>query len=1527
MEKALNILRIAVIALAVMLIATPVSLYVILSTSWAQDRIRRVAINELDALLATEVSIGRIEIHPFNSISIHDISALDDNGTEALRIEGISAAFEFFHLLRTGRLVIDYALVDRPSVTLYKETSVSPLNIAGILSALKSDRPAGRQSRYDLKINTVVVRNGQMRFDIHDAPPRDSIFDPSHIYLSDIFLNAYIPRISNSEYRVEVDRLSFQEASGFVLTDLTAAASIKPDGSRLERLKVMLPNSTIDFSPAKIDNKAIESLVTTFREDGTVVGIMAGSTVYPPDFRCFAPFLAGMDINMGVALQCMISSHGISVDRFSLTTDDNSLQAFASGSLLDTGPDTEANIKLDKLKISASSQMISHMLSRMKSTPFSRQINRRIRPSDNLSAILRADGQLRDLRISADVAFAGNAIRLHGIAGSRDTLKTVSYKINGAVDCPDLSIIQPADGLSALHACFSSTGRIVRGRPIAEISVDSASVTYRGTYYDGISLQASCGETEYAGAIMVDNNMLKMTGDCNVETDGDLKNIDAALRIDKASARLFNLNEKYDGYSLSGMLDAQLELSDIDDIDGSLSISDICFCDSITHTPDFRLSFMTVNTRPGDDSPGIEISSDYINGYVNGPYNVSTLYPTLRQMFCSVFPSLNDAETSDMAGDDNEGINNFTFSFQISECESACRFLGLPVSIIHTVGINGHVSDVFNTASVNIDAPYLLQGDKIIESTRLSSSIEAGYDRFSLYATTRTPTQKGPMTIVTDLTGASDRIDSRVNWSIERKIPINGSFDFSTALNRHDDKEFGAEISFNPGTITFGTDLWHIKPSVIDIAGKRIAIDGFSLVSEDKSIAIDGIISENNDETLRIDLEKIALLDIFETLEIDKALIGGTATGTFTGRSLLSSKPDITCRSLHVDGISYNRCVLGDADIYVLWDNNKKSFNLDADITGDTGLHSRIRGDIFPATESLDISFDVKHEPVGFMKPFMSAFASELEGNVSGHARLFGTFKYIDMEGDVFADSLRIKIDFTNTWYTATDSIHLRPGTIDVRDVTISDINGHTAILNGTVTHRYFKEPAFKFDVTGAREFLSYNVDSQMSPDWYGTIYGNGSAHISGEPGVVNIGVNMSTAPHSIFTFVLSDRLDADEYSFITFTDSRAEARRDSLLAHDNIPEAVRNLKSRLESQTSDSPSAYNIDLQVDITSNARMTLVMDPVAGDEIKASGEGNLRLSYQSLNNDLKMYGTYTLDRGSYNFTLQDIIIKDFTIRQGSTIAFQGDPYSAQLDIKAIYSVNANLSDLDESFLLDKDLNRTNVPVHAMLLVTGDMRQPDIDFDLEFPTLTQDTYRKVRSIISTREMMNRQIIYLLALNRFYTPDYMASTTKGNELFSVASSTISSQLSSMLGKLSEDWSIAPNLRSDRGDFSDVEVDLALSSRLLNNRLLFNGNFGYRDKTLNTNQFIGDFDIEYLLNPKGTWRLKAYNRYNDQNYYVRTAQTTQGIGVVFKRDFDDFFRFLRRKKKTVTAAPPQEADTTHVEPVPAATPIASPVE
>ncbi|MDE6242428.1 MAG: hypothetical protein K2M14_00305, partial [Muribaculaceae bacterium] len=58
----------------------------------------------------------------------------------------------------------------------------------------------------------------------------------------------------------------------------------------------------------------------------------------------------------------------------------------------------------------------------------------------------------------------------------------------------------------------------------------------------------------------------------------------------------------------------------------------------------------------------------------------------------------------------------------------------------------------------------------------------------------------------------------------------------------------------------------------------------------------------------------------------------------------------------------------------------------------------------------------------------------------------------------------------------------------------------------------------------------------------------------------------------------------------------------------------------------------------------------------------------------------------------------------------------------------------------------------------------------------------------------------------------------------------------------------------------------------------------------------------EYLLNPSGTLRLKAYNHFNDQNYYLRSALTTQGLGIVFKRDFNRFLPGLFRRRKPKAA-------------------------
>ncbi|MDE6632245.1 MAG: translocation/assembly module TamB, partial [Muribaculaceae bacterium] len=451
---------------------------------------------------------------------------------------------------------------------------------------------------------------------------------------------------------------------------------------------------------------------------------------------------------------------------------------------------------------------------------------------------------------------------------------------------------------------------------------------------------------------------------------------------------------------------------------------------------------------------------------------------------------------------------------------------------------------------------------------------------------------------------------------------------------------------------------------------------------------------------------------------------------------------------LRVKGLSYNGAVLGDADLASEYDVSAQKVGIYGVIRDPLTRERRasVDGGVWVTRDSLSFGFDANKLNVGIMKPFVSAFCSDLYGSASGKCQLFGTFSDIDLVGDLKADTLSMKLDFTNTWYHAgNDSVFLHSGVIDIPPLTLYDDEGHQAEFSGWLRHRYFHEPVFNFRLRDAKSLLCYDTNEKINPLWYGTIYGSGHAQINGYPGQIDIEMNMTTEEGSKFYYVISDAEDVAQYSFLSFTDKRKERMQTSTV--DSIPDYLLKFRKQKEEMEAVSSNVI-LSLKGTVTNDALVTLVMDPKAGDNITARGQGALQMDYNLANNDLRMIGTYVLDEGNYNFTLQDIIIKNFNIRKGSLIKFDGDPMNANLDIAATYRVNTNLTDLDKSFSTDKELNRTNVPVDALLFVKGPMTHPDITFDIELPTLTSDIERKVKSLVSTNDMMSRQIIYLLAL-----------------------------------------------------------------------------------------------------------------------------------------------------------------------------------
>lgn len=1523
-----RVLRAIIVTLTAFVTLVPVGLYVTLSTPWAQEKMRTVAQHELGKTLGTEVTIQRVDFAPFNRIRIIDVAIADDNGTKAVKAANIAARFELTHFLKTRRIVIDYAAIDGLDAALYRSSASSPLNIDKIIKKLSHKDPNKPASRFNLAISNVLIGESSVRYDIMDAPKRPGRLDPNHIAITDISLAASLPVLRNDTIAVTLDQLSATEQSGLSVQSLRAKVLYTPTRLEVNDFELTLPHSHIALADIALDYDSPQQIAKAIAQSDIHIATADQSYITPADLATLAPALKEITGRHYIDIDITGNNNRLDIGKLIIENKQNGLSASVSGAVEGFGKGAKVADSIVAKDIALQLKLHPGSIDWLTSfVPADKASGLRttLRKLGKIDLSATANGRLSGFDITADLNTAAGNLYADASAALADKRWTLTADFDGK-DLRPATLVDKGEIAKIEHINLNGTfdGSFGGGQAlVGDAAVTITDATYNGYKFNDIDAELSLAKDKTFGGMLAmaadDDTTNIATGTADLEFEGCYAAANQWLRTtahvkDLALAPL-GVKGKYESYRLTADIDADLHGMETKWINGYANISNLKFAgdDKSLNIRRFHVEADNVN-RPNF----IDIESDFLNGRLQGSIDLSTLPAQARDLLAQAMPVFADNENKRPAT--NAADNNFNFEFKIADAENITNFIGLPFDIIYPVTIDGAFSNADGTATVTVDARYLQQKDKIIENTTLQASLTRSDGSGRLYATTTYPTQKGVMSVIAGITASNNRIDNKIDWQIEREKPINGQLSMSTLVGIDPNGKLNADIDINTSNITFGNAEWTIAPARVLISDNDITVKNFALTTEGQAVRIEGSASNDSDSQLRLTVDNLEMINIFRTLDINNALIGGRATGVFYATQLLSKTPALWCNGLNVKNISYNDCVMGEANVDAHLDNELKSFHLDALIDGPDNNRSHIAGDIFLAG-ALDMSFDANDIPVGFMKPFMSAFAEDLTGHATGHARLFGTFQDIDLEGDIYADSLGLKLGFTNTWYYATDSVHISPGIINLRNIGLSDRHGNTAMLNGYVRHKCFHQPEFEFRVTDARKLLVYDVTPNLSPIWYGKVFGNGSAYVKGRPGFVDIDVAMTTTPGSTFTFVLSDDEEANEYNFITFRDKTPAKAVDAIMAAaDSLPKAVLDYRERMLAKKAvhDVPTAYNMDIKVDVTADARVIIVMDPVGGDEIKANGTGDMRLTYSNSGNELHMYGTYVIERGSYNFTLQDIIRKDFTINKNSSISFTGDPYAARLDINATYNVNANLSDLDESFLQDKDLNRTTVPVSAVLMASGDMRQPDIRFDLAFPSLNSDVYRKVRSIVSTDEMMNRQIIYLLALNRFYTPEYM-STTKGNELFSVASSTIASQLSGMLGKLSENWSIAPNLRSDRGDFSDVEFDVALSSSLLNNRLLFNGNFGYRDKSLNTNQFIGDFDIEYLLNRSGTLRLKAYNRYNDQNYYLRTAQTTQGVGVMVRRDFDNMFSFLRRRKKDDnTADKPQDTIPTDTVTMPA---------
>lgn len=1496
-----KVARSVVIVLIMLVVSVYVGLYILLSIPSVQEKVKTMACTELSPVLGGKLGIENLSITPFSELLLQGVSLQSPEGDTVAQIKKIAAGIDLSHLLFQHRIVLNYAEIIGLDAKIWQMEKDAPLSIQFLIDALSPKDKSKPPTKFDLRFRNIVMRDSEARFyrpwmKNEDGSPK--LF--SDVTLSNLRLDLSIPALKNNLLKFDIRNMQAKLSPGINLKRLSAEITFEKNDSNAEHDRLTVENLEIGLDNSSLNIGDISYLIG----GENVIQANVEGFVTPSDFKNLLPALSKLDTPWDLDLNATISKESAEVKNLFLKNGDYNSYIYLTGRAGNINIKDNINLDITRLDAKITKVCLTSALSLIP--------NLKDNPKTLISNLgdvsLNLAGGLKNSNtadITANVTTGVGTVDVNGFIENLNTKRPHAKLSLGAEDF-DIGRLTDNNKIGStsftVDADVTGLDKNIEG----EVDLNTDFLELNQRRYHGLTAFVKKFDNLLQANVTSDDDDLQLELEADYNMDGENSSLDAYLDLTKINTDILGINGKFANCLIGFNLDAHTTGNNADNITGFLHLSDMNV--SASDGRNLHLDNLSVNIDPivdDLDSIGLmartlTLKSDWIDANISGQVHPRSLVPEIKEVVSSIFPSLVAPEGNISPIRQTE--NDFTFDIELKGKPDLYEFLSTPASPLAELPIKGYFNSNSGKLELNMSTPHIRQGkDKLIRDTSLKISADSFLGMAKIDASTIYPAKKGDVQVALDLSGMNDNLIANVVLNPTMESSLKGNISMNAAFGKIPNamkgkNDLSVHVDIVPSAISIKETVWSIAKGKIDYFGSNIAVNNFMIEHDNQYIRIHGTASDKEEDILSVRLNDIDLDYIFSILNINYVTFGGMATGEVVGSRLLTKSPSAKTKFLRVNGLSYNGAVLGNGDLAATYFPKEQEVGIYAVITDPLTRERRanIDGGIWMTRDSLSFTFDANKVNLQLMKPFVSAFCSDLSGLGSGKCKLYGTFSDIDLSGKLRADTISMKIDFTNTWYHAGgDSVFMGKGLIDVPPLTLYDSEGHTAELSGWLRHRYFHEPQFNFKIKDAKSILCYDTNEKLNPLWYGTIYASGNGQIAGRPGIVEIDMNMTTNENSRFYYVISDAEDTGTYSFLSFTDKRKEAKKSE--SNDSIPDYLHQFMRNVNAADEGSSNVV-VSLKGSVTNDALLTLVMDPIAGDKITARGQGALQMDYNMAANDLRMIGTYVLDEGNYYFTLQDIIIKNFTIKPGSSIKFDGDPMNANLDIAATYRVNTNLTDLDQSFAQDKELNRTNVPVDAILLVDGPMTHPDIDFDIELPTLTSDVERKVKSIVSTNDMMSRQIIYLLALNRFYTQEYTGGTSNsGAEWSSMASSTISSQLSNILSNMTDKLSVAPSFRSDKGDFSDMEFDLALSSRLLNNRLLINGNFGYRDKETSNTQFVGDFDIEYLLNKNGNLRLKAYNHFNDQNYYLRSALTTQGVGVVFRRDFDHLFNIGKK--------------------------------
>lgn len=1435
--------------------------YLVLLLVLNQQPFKQLWINEvkniLSEKLSTNVEIGDIEIGLFDRITINGFQLYDQGGETLLSVSKFSSRISLTNLIK-GNIALRTVLLMDSHINLYQSTNEAEPNYSFLTKLFISEDDTSNVDN-QITIGSLIIRRACIVHQKRWLDNTSNKLDINNLNLININANLFV-RVEDKEHiKIRVRNFSCDEKSGFSVNKLQFAFELNQDTIAVKNLTLKLPHSQI---------KTKENItVINSNKFPKVDGELVLSQIHMQDLMP----LFGKNPNLNYVFQgrlnCNAYPDGTSM-YFNLKEHGERMKLAVMAQI-----STDEQVKVNLHELSLDSAIVA---------PLSRILPENIQLIKNIgtcSIVGDAYADLKSNNASTQMKLSSPTI---GNLSANAQLENKQINLNISTQNTNLKSILESD---ILPEVFTSTGSaqatlvdsLFRIEDL-HLSVHSA---YNNKWYDLNNIET---------ILNAKNSDFKFT--IKSQTPHHAFNIDSKLKIKKnnISAVDFNANLENIDFTQIGYTDSifcgkwsgmfKLNIPVISDRKYAATLKiDSLLIKRPTHTYQLNQCTGSLDYTQGQQST-LRLRSDDISIDIDGSFSHKDIMNQWVSTIADHIPSIVDTNKCSHNSDES----SLSINVNIHDGAFIKKLLLLPIEVADGSSIKGRYNknNTFSELSAHFDRLHYQESvlDKV--SLHLKSQ-ESGV---GLLLQARKKLFNDDIQLVIGAQLHENLLETNVEWDGINHHKLYGSINtLTSALSENE-----ILTSVLPTTIHIEDSIWNISGGEILVMDKEPSINNLTIKTEHQKLAISGGLSKYKQKSLQITLDNIDVGYILDKINFTSVLFDGKASGD-AFISLYPSDPFLQT-DLLVNSFHFNNTYFGEAHITGKWDDNSLPIQITGEFIENNVGSTNVIGQINPSEDSIDLHITSDKTNIEFLRLWVDNITKDISGRTTGNCRLFGTFSNLDLSGQMNINA-SLFVPSNGVVYNLVDTpIDISSGSFKLNNGKINSPKGGEGIVSAQLKHNNFKNFSYTLNLN-SNKLLLYDKERTKDLPFYATTYASGTVQLDGKPGILNLNVDATPTDNSFIVYTESELLSTNEVSndFIIYR-NLSKGQNDNF----NI-----NTFSAIHAPGMDMNMRFNIHMNPAIT----LKVLMDEVTGDHLNLRGNGIISADYYN-KGTFQLYGNYDIVGGNYLMSIQEFLKKNLEIQNGSSIIFGGDPNDAQLNLKAVYTVPAvSLSDLN----IGNSFSDRTIRANCILNINGTASNPSVNFDLDLPNINDDEKQMVHKLIATEDDLNMQVIHLLTLGRFYTYDYALtdSYTQQSQSTVTANSFLSSTLSNQVNEVISDalgtkgWTFGTNLSTGRTGWSDMEVDGVISGKLLNDRLLLNGNVGYHENQYNINRgsnFVGDFNAQYLLSKNGGIRLKAYSETNDR-YFTKSALTTQGFGIQIQKEFNkikDLFTSPNRK-------------------------------